>query len=155
MEEQIHAGKTVRFGPKGISMLPLIRQNIDSIVIAKAPEKLKKYDLPLYRRLDGQFVLHRVVAVRKDGYVMCGDNQSVYEHGVPHNQILAIAVGMYRDNEFVSFENKDYIMYCRKQVAKQAKKRIKRKLLNLIVAITKKLHIYSFCRKIKKLVKKS
>ena len=106
MEEQLDAGKTVRFGPKGTSMLPLLRQNIDSIVLAKAPEKLKKYDLPLYRRDDGHFVLHRVVGVDKDGYMMCGDNQCIYEHGITQNHILAIAVGMYRGEEFVSFEKK-------------------------------------------------
>ena len=71
MEEQINMGNTVRFGPKGTSMMPLIRQGIDSIVLKKAPDKLKKYDLPLYRRDDGHFVLHRVVGIDKDGYVMC------------------------------------------------------------------------------------
>lgn len=149
MEEQILAGKTVKFGPKGISMLPLIRQNIDSIVLKKAPQELNKYDLPLYRRDDGHFVLHRVVGKNSSGYIMCGDNQSVYEHGVRRDQILAIAVGMYRGNEYVSFDNETYIKYTHKQVRKQLAKRYRRKFRNLVISCTKALHIYEFCRKIK------
>ena len=150
MEEQILAGKMVCFGPKGTSMMPLIRQNVDSIVLARAPEKLKKYDLPLFRRDDGHFVLHRVVGQDKNGYVMCGDNQIIYEHGITPKHILAIAVGMYRGEEYVPFDKKDYIIYSRRQVAKQARRRLKRKALSLIVRITKKLHIYKFLKKIKK-----
>ncbi len=119
MEEQIASGGSVRFSPKGTSMLPMLRQNIDSVVLVKASQKLKKYDLPLYRRSDGHFVLHRVVAVKKDSYTMCGDNQYVREHGISQNQILAIVEGFYRDDKYVSVSNKKYLSYCKKQVAKQ------------------------------------
>lgn len=154
MEEQIYAGKTVRFGPKGISMLPLIRQNIDSIVLKKAPAVLKKYDLPLYIRDDGHFVLHRVVGKNRNGYIMCGDNQSVYEHGVRHDQILAVAVGMYRGNDYISFDNKTYIKYTHRQVRKRLAKRYCRKLRCFVVSCAKKLHVYVFCRNFKKFCKK-
>jgi len=119
MQEQILAGKKARFGPKGTSMLPLIRQGIDTVVLEKAPDKLKKYDLPLYLRENGQFVLHRVVGENKDGYIMCGDNQCVREYAVKHSQILALATGMYRGEEFLSFDDKEYISYCKKQVFKK------------------------------------
>ena len=79
--EQISSGGDFVFGPKGISMLPLIKQGEDSVVISPVKEPLKKYDVPLYRRANGQFVLHRIVAVRKDGYVLCGDNQYEREYG--------------------------------------------------------------------------
>ena len=154
MEEQIQAGGSVRFGPKGTSMLPLLRQNIDSIVLSKAPEKLKKYDLPLYRRDDGHFVLHRVVGEDKDGYIMCGDNQSIYERGITHEHILAIAVGMYRGDVYVPFEKKDYIIYSHKQVAKQARKRAVRKAKCLVVDLLKKIHIYTIYKNLKKIQKK-
>ena len=119
MKEQIDSGKSVVFSPKGTSMLPLIRQGIDKVVLKKAPKELKKYDLPLYLRENGQFVLHRVVGKDKDGYVMCGDNQFRHEHGIKHEQILAIADGMYKGDEFVSFDDKKYLSYCKKQVVKK------------------------------------
>lgn len=119
MQEQINAGGSVRFGPKGTSMLPMLRQGIDSVVIEKAPEKLKKYDLPLYRRENGQFVLHRVVGIRKSGYVMRGDNQYVNEYDVLHSQILAIVTGFYRGDSFVSIDNKTYIKYVKSHIFKR------------------------------------
>ena len=119
MKEQIENGKTVVFSPKGTSMMPLIRQNIDRVVLKKAPEKLKKYDLPLYLRENGQFVLHRVVGVKKDGYVMCGDNQFMREYGIKEGQILALACGIYRDDEYLSFDDRKYLAYSKKQVAKK------------------------------------
>lgn len=119
MKEQISLGKKVRFGPKGTSMLPLIRQGIDTIVLEKAPEKLKKYDLPLYQRDNGQFVLHRVVGENENGYIMCGDNQYDREYNVKPAQILAIATGIYKGEIFLPFTDKKYKAYCKKQVLKK------------------------------------
>ena len=153
MEEQINMGNTVRFGPKGTSMMPLIRQGIDSIVLKKAPDRLQKYDLPLYRRDNGQFVLHRVVGIDKDGYVMCGDNQHTYEHGITDSHVLAIAVGLYRGEEYVSFDNKAYIIYCHKQVRMQARKRRISLFKKSVVSCMKIIHIHTFYKKIKKILK--
>lgn len=119
MKEQIDSGKTVIFSPRGTSMLPLIRPSVDRVMLKKAPEKLKKYDVPLYLRENGQFVLHRVVGFDGNGYVMCGDNQYKREYGITDGQILAIACGVYRENDFVPFDGKKYISYCKKQVAKK------------------------------------
>ena len=138
MKEQLDAGKTVRFAPRGISMLPMLRQGIDTVVLKKAPDKLKKYDLPLYLRENGQFVLHRVVKVEKASYVMCGDNQYMWEYGVKHENILAVAIGFYRDNTYVDCSDKKYYKYCIKQVKKQ---RIKYYITRVKHIVKKMLHI--------------
>lgn len=132
MEEQIKAGKNVKFTPGGTSMLPLIRPGIDSVLIKKAPDKLKKYDLPLYRRNNGSFVLHRVVKVRNDVYDMRGDNQNWIETGVAHKQILAVAIGMYKNGEYISFSGVKYWIYTRKRHLRQNLSRIKRVLLRTL-----------------------
>ena len=139
MQEQISSGGSVRFGPKGTSMLPMLRQGIDSVVIEKAPEKLKKYDLPLYRRENGQFVLHRVVGVRKSGYVMRGDNQFINEYDVLHSQILAIVTGFYRGDDFVSIDNKDYIKYVKSHILKRNLKILYTRIRSVMVRIIKKI----------------
>lgn len=136
MAEQIAAGGSVRFSPKGTSMLPMLRQNIDSVVLVKADRRLNKYDLPLYRRENGQFVLHRVVGVKEDSYTMCGDNQYLYEHGIKEEQILAIMDGFYRGDTYVSSTDKKYRSYCKRQVAKQYIRgvllKIRRKIGNIL-----------------------
>lgn len=154
MEEQLALGKTVSFGPKGTSMLPLIRQNIDTIVLKSPPDRLKKYDLPLYRRENGQFVLHRVVGFDKDGYMTCGDNQNIYEHGVKQSQIIAIAVGMNRGDEYVSFDNKEYIRYCHRRVSMQSRIRLCRKFKVGMVKLMKTVHIHQLFKKMKNFVKR-
>ncbi|MBQ7794058.1 MAG: S24/S26 family peptidase [Clostridia bacterium] len=116
MAEQLAVGGTVRFMPKGTSMLPMLRQGIDSVVLTAAPEKLNIYDLPLYKRASGQFVLHRVVGIDQNGYIMCGDNQFEREYGIAHSQILAVAKGFYRGDEYVDCTNEQYRKYCKKRV---------------------------------------
>ena len=128
MEEQLNAGKTVSFRPGGNSMLPLIRPGEDMVVIKQAQDKLKKYDLPLYRREDGTFVLHRVVGVKNDTYIMRGDNQNVREGDIKKEQILALAIGMYRNGEYISFSGVKYWIYCRMRHFRQELSRVKRVL---------------------------
>lgn len=109
-KERLAEGHTVQFGPKGTSMLPMIRQNIDTVVMAPAPAKLKKYDLPLYQRDNGQYVLHRIVKVGET-YTCIGDNQYEYEYGVRPDQIIGVIVGFYRDQEYISVDRWSHRAY--------------------------------------------
>ena len=112
MEEQLKEGGTVVFKPKGTSMLPLIRQGVDSVSIVKNTAHLKKYDIPLYRRSDGSFILHRILKTFPDGtYAMCGDNQVVFEYGISDENIIGVAQGIYRKDKYIplsSFRMKIY-----------------------------------------------
>ena len=119
LEEQLAAGKEVCFGPKGTSMLPMLRQGVDSVVLHKAPARLKKYDLPLYRRKDGSFVLHRIVGVSGNEYVTCGDNQWMREYHVRHSQVIGVVTGYYRGEEYISCDSAKYKRYCRRRVRRQ------------------------------------
>ncbi|MGN1317942.1 MAG: S24/S26 family peptidase [Lachnospirales bacterium] len=96
MVEMLESGGTVNFNPNGTSMLPTISNHGDRVVIKKPMRRLKKYELPLYRRSDGSFVLHRVVRVYDDSYGMCGDNQWVIEKSVKDSQIVGLVTEIYR-----------------------------------------------------------
>lgn len=74
------------FSPKGNSMHPLIKQNFYVVHLKKA-EKIKKFDILLYKRDNGNFVIHRVMKV-KDTLTMCGDNQIYHEKGIRIDQVL-------------------------------------------------------------------
>ena len=112
IREQLSIGQSVRFSPKGISMLPMLRQGRDSVVLSPLPERLKKYDLPLYRRANGQYVLHRIVEVGET-FTCLGDNQFVPEPGVTREQMIGIVAGFYRDDQFHDVREWEYRLYSR------------------------------------------
>lgn len=109
-------GGKFRLFPRGVSMLPLIREGKDEILL-EAPKTIKKWDILLYRREDGTFVLHRLISVAKDGLVLCGDNQAVLERGVPRVAILARVCGIFRDGEYLSVDSPQLRRYARRRVA--------------------------------------
>ena len=112
IRQELSDGRSVRFAPRGISMLPMLRQGLDTVTISPLPPKLKKYDLPLYQRDDGKYVLHRIVRV-EDTYTCIGDNQFEEETGVRHDQMIGLVTEFTRGEKPVSVKNWCYRLYCR------------------------------------------
>ena len=100
--------------PVGTSMYPMLRNRRDSVYLIKYDGSgLKKYDLPVYKRIDGSQVMHRCLGKDDNGYIMCGDNQWILEKGVKDEQIIALAKGFYRDEKYIANENILYRLYCK------------------------------------------
>ena len=97
----------------GDSMLPLIRQGRDLLVIERPTGRLKKYDVPLYRRDSGQYVLHRVVKVLPDSYVICGDNRWSLEKGITDRHVIGVLTALIRDGKEISVSDRSYRAYVR------------------------------------------
>lgn len=95
-EEILKSEGRLVYSNVGTSMLPLIRQGRDLLIIEKTSGRLDKYDVPLFRRPDGKYVLHRVIKVCPDGYVLRGDNQLIKEKGVTDDQILGVLTAVVR-----------------------------------------------------------
>ena len=95
----------------GDSMMPLIRQDKDLLVIEPVHGRLKKYDVPLYRRDSGQYVLHRILKVRQEDYVICGDNRWKKEYGITDRHIIGILTGIVRDGKTIPVTDKKYLLY--------------------------------------------
>ena len=90
IREVIGGGSTVTLIASGKSMEPFIRDQKDKIVLKKPEGKLKKGDVPFYKRQNGQFVLHRIIGFDADGYILRGDNQWVKERGIKDSDIIAV-----------------------------------------------------------------
>ena len=113
ISEKLKAGGTVTFTPNGTSMLPMLRDGED-VVVLKGTEgrRLHLLDVPLYRRDNGQCVLHRVIDVCRDGsYVMCGDNQFAKEKGIRDDQIIAVMTGFFRKGKTYTVDSFLYRAY--------------------------------------------
>lgn len=132
IKEKLSSGAKVRIVPGGISMLPLIVPERDSVELEAVPEKLKKYDVVLYKRPSGMFVLHRIVGIRDGKYVMCGDNEMSRECGIEHDAVKARMSTVIRNNKEISVKSLKYKLYSRVRVKTQyikwIIKRIKRKI---------------------------
>ena len=113
IESYINANGEMIITPSGMSMWPMLRGKRDTVYVTKPQGRLKKYDLPVYKRSDGALVMHRVMEVLPDSYTMCGDHQTVLEHGITDKQIIAVVKGFYRDEKYISADNKKYMRYCR------------------------------------------
>lgn len=110
-EEILSRDGRLVYSSVGDSMLPLIRQGRDLVVIKKAEGRLKKYDIPLYKRPNGRYVLHRVLRVHKDSYDICGDNRRHIERGVTDRQILGVLTAVVRDGREIPLKGWKYRLY--------------------------------------------
>lgn len=103
---------SVTIGVTGNSMSPLLRHKRDTVVLEPCDKyALKRGDLPLYKRENGQFVLHRIACVEENTYTMVGDAQTELEIGLPKENVLAIVTGITRKGRFFSAQNKWYRIY--------------------------------------------
>lgn len=138
--ERLELGQFVKFSPKGISMLPMIRQGIDTVTLAPIVKPLKKYDIPLYRRDDGKYVLHRIVGVGET-YVCMGDNQFTKELGLRHDQMIAAVSSFTRGDKEYSVNALSYKLYCRAWHYSRFPRRVLRAVKGGIVRFLRKRRI--------------
>ena len=110
--------------PIGTSMLPLLRERLDTVKLV-APTNIKKHDVVLYMRNDKTLVLHRIIRVHKDSFTMCGDNQCILEKHVKKSQIIAVMEGFFRGEEYFPCTDKNYQKYVRKIIFKRPFKYLK------------------------------
>lgn len=99
--------------PIGTSMMPLLRERIDTFKLV-APNNLRKHDVVLYMRDDKTLVLHHIIRAKDDLFTMCGDNQFMSEKNIKRSQIIAIMEGFYRGEEYIPSTNKTYQKYVKK-----------------------------------------
>lgn len=117
IEEAFDNNKTFTIPITGTSMLPLLVQGRDTVTIKKIESPLSVGDLPLYRRKDGAFVLHRIIKVNNDGtYVLCGDNQFIKETGITDNEMIGVVTDITRDGKNFPVTNKKYQSYVKRGI---------------------------------------
>lgn len=113
IRERLAAGQTVRYLPfRGTSMLPMLRQGKDSVELSPLPQRLSRFDLPVYQYPSGLYVMHRVVEVREDHYVCLGDNTYRYEHIRPE-QMIALVTAFKRGEKRIPVTDPAYRRYVR------------------------------------------
>jgi len=98
---------------RGISMRPLFRTHRDMVILSKPTEKLKKYDVALYK-IGGKYILHRVIGIdEKAGeYLIRGDNTYTLER-VPFSSVIARLIAFNRKGKRYDITAASYKIYSR------------------------------------------
>lgn len=119
----------------GFSMYPMLRDRRDTIVVHRAVGRLKKYDVPLYKVGD-KYVLHRIIKVLPDSYVIRGDNCERNEYGIRDEDILGVLTGFFRGDKEVNMRGIKYRayvnLYCRFYQVRQGWRWMKRQIKRLL-----------------------
>lgn len=116
IEEAFNRNAVFKIPITGTSMNPLLVQGRDFVFLEKPKLPLEIGDIPLYRRDNGLFVLHRVVGKDENGYILCGDNQFILERGITDEHIIGVVSEIVRDGKTFSVTDDDYIEYKNKYV---------------------------------------
>ncbi len=112
IEDSFRNGLTVTLPITGSSMRPLLWHKRDSVVLSPCdPCALKRGDVPLYRRENGQYVLHRILRVDADTVTLVGDAQTEPEIGVPKDAVCAVMTGFIRKGKAVDCRSKRYRLF--------------------------------------------
>ncbi|MBP3706544.1 MAG: S24/S26 family peptidase [Clostridia bacterium] len=100
----------------GVSMYPMLRHRKDMVVIKKLDAPLKKHDVAVYRMPSGKLLIHRVLKVTKDCYIIRGDNRLNKEYIKPE-WIIGVLKEFYRNGKKYDCETnrlyKAYILFMR------------------------------------------
>ena len=98
----------------GVSMLPMLKNRRDTIVVEAKTERLKRLDVALYRRGDA-YVLHRVLQPIEGGYIIRGDNCYADEK-VPESAVIGVLTEFFRKGKHFYCTDKKYIKYAEKRL---------------------------------------
>lgn len=137
-QEQLEKNNQIAIVPKGNSMWPTLKHQGQSVIIGAKKQRLREFDVALYVRGQNDFVLHRVIKVLPDGYLMCGDSQFVLEK-VFEDQIFGLMLGFYRGKKYVDCQDEKYIKKIKKWYKKVKYRKFRVKLFFLKEGVKHKL----------------
>ena len=140
LEESLKDNRIYITVTKGNSMNPMLVEGRDKVVIVPPEFPLKKYDVPVYRKL-GHYTMHRIVKVTKKGYIICGDNRADLERDIAQSDIVGMLEGFYQRDKYISRSDKEFLQYAKKAVRTLPIRRMK-------------VFIYRVIRKLKRIISK-
>ena len=113
--EEVLATEGKYVGPTvGVSMLPMLKNRRDTIVVRPKTERLKPLDVALYRRGEA-YVLHRVLSVTETGYIIRGDN-CYSDEVVPEEAVFGVLTEFFRKNKHYYCTDEKYLNYAKRRI---------------------------------------
>ena len=98
----------------GVSMLPMLKEGRDTIVVSAKTKRLKRLDVALYKR-DGKYILHRVLQPIDGGYIIRGDNCYEVEN-IPEDAVFGVLTEFFQKDKHTFVDDKKYLKYVKKRL---------------------------------------
>ena len=115
-DELVRYGRFV-YTNQGRSMMPMLRENRDLLIVESIPQndnsmkmRCHKFDVVLYKRGE-RYIIHRILKVLPDGYIICGDNNWRREYDIDDTKILGKLTAFVRDGTEISVTDRKYMLY--------------------------------------------
>ena len=129
-EAALNAGGCFRLWPSGRSMLPLLREGHDSVLLLP-PTDLRPLDILLVQAPDGQFYLHRAVRLTETDVTLAGDALLTTEGPYPLSCVLGrVGCVFHGEREYDPRSRRAY-RYARRRI-------LRRRLLSLLRRFVRK-----------------
>ncbi len=108
-ERGVYVGPTV-----GVSMLPLLKNRRDTVVVKKKEQRLRRLDVALYKR-GNDYVLHRVLQPIDGAYIIRGDNCYADEY-VEEERVIGVLTEFFRKGKHIVCTDEKYVRYAERRV---------------------------------------
>ena len=101
--EIINTGHDVSLLISGSSMAPFLIHHRDTIIISKPNRSFKKGDMVFFKRMNGQYVMHRIHHIDKTSNLfLVGDGQRVIEGPIKQEQVFGIINTVIRNDKVIT-----------------------------------------------------
>ena len=99
----------------GESMRPMLRGGRDMVIIEPVSEKLKKYDVILFKDELSRYVLHRIIKIKGELIITRGDN-TYFTESVALENVLGILTRYNKNGKSCEVNSFSYKLYSRRRV---------------------------------------
>ena len=111
LKEMTEQGLEVSMTVSGTSMEPFLIHERDRIYFRRPEGLIKKGDMVFFQRKTGEYVMHRVLKVKKQQYYLAGDHQTFLEGPIEEQQIFAKVVSVERAGVWLTENDKLWKFY--------------------------------------------
>lgn len=111
VEEVLRDKGFVVISTAGYSMAPMLRDRKDTVEIHTPTKSPRKYDVVLFKK-GNRLVLHRIIKVTGDGYIIRGDN-AIEKDAVKPEDIIGVLYAFTRNGKRYTGTDISYRIYSR------------------------------------------
>ena len=105
------SGNPVSVIVSGSSMAPFLASNRDYVFLEAPARPLKKGDIVLFRRENGNYILHRIKKITPDSCYLLGDRQTELEGPVPISSVCCLVTSAKRKGKTITNKNFSWKFY--------------------------------------------